>query len=292
MEPWKMPPGKVMKIEEYEILDTIGAGTFARVRLVKDKKGTYYALKMMKKGEILRLKQTDHVISEIKVMLSLDYPLIAKLYGFQQDERYLYLLQEYIPGGELYSYLKSQGKLSVSSAMFYTAQIVLLLQYLHSKSIVYRDLKPENLLLASNGYLRLIDFGLAKFIKSRTFTHCGTPEYMAPEILLNKGYGFSVDWWGLGILLYEMVSGVDPFKDDDPMQIYQQILKGKIRFIRGTDKYTKDLIKHFLVADVNTRYGCTEGGVETVKAHKFFAGMDFKKLAEEKIKASYIPPVM
>ena len=292
METWKIPSTKLFNVDDYEILHTVGAGTFARVRLVKNASGNYYALKMMKKVEVVRLKQTDHVTSEIRVSISLDYPLVAKLHGFQQDDKYLYLLQDYIPGGELYTYLKSQKKLSINSAAFYAGQIVLMLNYLHSKSIIYRDLKPENLLISSTGYLRLVDFGLAKFLKSRTFTHCGTPEYMAPEILLNKGYNHSVDWWALGILLYEMISGTDPFVDDDPMQIYSKILKGKMKFVRGTDKDAKNLIKHFLVADINIRYGCTKNGIEDIKSHISFEGFDFQKLEEGKLQPPYIPPSM
>ena len=110
-------------------------------------------------------------------------------------------------------------------------------EYLHSKNIIYRDLKPENILIDDEGYLKLTDFGFAKYCETRTYTLCGTPEYLAPEVLLNKGHGKPVDWWTLGILTYEMIAGIDPFNDDDPMAIYQKILKGKIKFPRDFDKY-------------------------------------------------------
>ncbi len=122
--------------------------------------------------------------------------------------------------------------------------------YLHTKDIVYRDLKPENLLIAQNGYLKLTDFGFAKIIENRTYTLCGTPEYLAPEILLQKGHGKPVDWWCLGILIYEMIVGIDPFSDDEPMAVYQNILKGKVRFPSNFNKDAKSLVKHLLVAEL------------------------------------------
>ncbi len=119
---------------------------------------------------------------------------------------------------------------------FYCSHIVTIFEYLHGKNIVYRDLKPENVLINTNGYLKLTDFGFAKIIDGKTYTLCGTPEYLAPEIILNKGHGKPVDWWTLGILLYEMIVGIDPFNDDDPMMIYQKIIKGKIKFPNTIDK--------------------------------------------------------
>ena len=156
--------------------------------------------------------------------------------------------------------------------------------YLHQKNIIYRDLKPENILIREDGYLTLTDFGFAKYVEGRTFTLCGTPEYLAPEILLNKGHGKPVDWWCLGILLYEMLAGIDPFNDDDPMAIYQKILKGKVKFPRSFDKNAKSLVKHLLVADLTKRYGNLKGGkirenlFNFSKVLRIYATIDFTRI--------------
>lgn len=167
-------------------------------------------------------------------------------------------------------------------------------EYLHSKDIIYRDLKPENILIQKNGYLKLTDFGFAKVVTTtgKTYTLCGTPEYLAPEVLLNKGHGKPVDWWCLGILIYEMIAGIDPFNDDDTMGIYQKILKGKIKFPKEFDRDAKSLVKHLLVADVTKRYGCLKSGVSDIKTHRWFAKLDWAQLLLMKLPVPYAPTVL
>jgi serine/threonine protein kinase len=164
-------------------------------------------------------------------------------------------------------------------------------EYLHSKHIIYRDLKPENILIDQEGYLKLTDFGFAKFCETRTYTLCGTPEYLAPEVLLNKGHGKPVDWWTLGILTYEMIAGIDPFNDEDPMAIYQKILKGKIRFPRDFDKNAKSLVKHLLVADVTKRYGQLKNGADDIKNHRWYKHLDWYKLSQKKLPSPFLPTI-
>jgi protein kinase A len=178
---------------------------------------------------------------------------------------------------------------------FYAATVASCFEYLHNKNIIFRDLKPENLLISSDGYLKLTDFGFAKILnEGRTFTICGTPEYIAPEIILNQGHGKAADWWTLGILIYEMHTGIDPFSDDDTMSIYKNILKGKVQFPSCFDKEAKDaksLIRHLLVADLSKRYGNLREGVNDIKKHRWFNNFSWEDLLKKKIKPAYIPQV-
>lgn len=174
---------------------------------------------------------------------------------------------------------------------FYAAHIVTIFEYLHVKNIIYRDLKPENILISTNGYIKMTDFGFAKIIEGKTYTLCGTPEYLAPEIILNKGHGKPVDWWTLGILIYEMLVGIDPFNDDDPMMVYQKIIKGKIKFPKNIEKDAKSIIKHLLDADVTKRYGCLKDGVKDILEHRWFKGFDWKSLLFCSQEAPYIPKI-
>ena len=281
-----------VNLKDYEIIKILGEGAFGVVKLSKCKKtNTYCAIKMMKKYEIIKLKQVDHLLNECQILNSISHPFIVEMKGFTQDEKYVYIVMEYVIGGELFTYLRGIGRLDAIHASFYAGQVSLMFDFLHSHNVIYRDLKPENLLINRDGYLKLTDFGFAKILNGRTYTLCGTPEYLAPEILLNKGYGKAVDWWTLGILIYEMIAGIDPFCDDDPMAIYQKILKGKVLFPRGFDNNAKSLVKHLLVSDLSKRYGNLKKGAEDVKNHRFFDSLNWKLLLAKKIPAPYLPHI-
>jgi protein kinase A len=194
-------------------------------------------------------------------------------------------------GVEFFTHLRKAQRYDNDAACFYAAQIVIIFEYIHEKDIVYRDLKPENILISSDGYAKLTDFGFAKRVEHRTYTLCGTPEYIAPEVLLNKGHGKPVDWWTLGVLIYEMVAGYPPFTDEDPMGIYQKILGGKISFPRIFDKNAKALVKKLLVADLSKRYGNLKNGAEDVKKHKWFELTHWEHLLQKKVPPPFKPKV-
>jgi protein kinase X len=288
-----------MGVSLFNIGETLGTGTFGRVRLVSYKfnsKTLHMALKMLKKSEIIRLKQVEHIKAEKAILSQISHPFIVNMYSSFKDTKSLYMLLEYVIGGELFSQLRKVGRFANETAKFYAAEIILALQYLHSKDIVYRDLKPENLLIDRDGHIKITDFGFAKIVEDRTWTLCGTPEYLAPEIIQSKGHGKAVDWWAIGILIYEMLAGYPPFYDENPFGIYQKILAGKIEFPRHFDPYARDLVKKLLTTDRTKRFGCLKEGAEDIKKHKWFkksssssSAVDWVKCGKRKLKPPYLP---
>ncbi|CAH1782276.1 unnamed protein product [Owenia fusiformis] len=289
----KAPTDDQFKLSDLDILETLGTGTFGRVVQARHKKTKdYYALKVMTISEVIRLKQVEHVLSEKNVLAQLQHPFIVTLFWSYHTNTFLYMLLEFVPGGELFSYLRNAGRFNSATSQFYCCEIVCALEYLHSKSIIYRDLKPENLLLDREGHLKITDFGFAKVLKDRTWTLCGTPEYLAPEIIQSKGHNKAVDWWSLGILLYEMLIGYPPFFDDNPFGIYEKILAGKIDWPRHMDPVAKDLIKKLLVLDRTKRLGNMKNGAEDVKKHKYFKSITWEDVKAKKLKAPIIPNIL
>ncbi|XP_076312013.1 cAMP-dependent protein kinase catalytic subunit 3-like isoform X2 [Tachypleus tridentatus] len=280
------------QLEEFDIIRTIGIGTFARVCLCRDKvTSSYYALKILEMADVIKLKQVEHVKNEKAILQQIKSPFIIDLAWTTHDDNSLYMLFEYVCGGELFTYLRNTGRFSSATASFYAAEVVVALEYLHKQQIVYRDLKPENLLLDKEGHLKLTDFGFAKILNDRTWTLCGTPEYLAPEIIQSKGHNKAVDWWALGILVYEMLAGYPPFFDENPFAIYEKILAGKIEWPRHIDPVAKDLIKKFLVQDRTKRLGYMKNGTEDVTRHRWFKGIIWEDVINKRLKPPIIPSV-
>eukprot|EP00747_Dinoflagellata_sp_TGD_P162671 gnl/TRDRNA2_/TRDRNA2_180527_c0_seq1.p1 gnl/TRDRNA2_/TRDRNA2_180527_c0~~gnl/TRDRNA2_/TRDRNA2_180527_c0_seq1.p1 ORF type:complete len:320 (+),score=88.96 gnl/TRDRNA2_/TRDRNA2_180527_c0_seq1:77-1036(+) len=283
---------KPVNLADFEMVRTLGCGSFGRVKYAKYKQdGKFYAVKFMKKQEIIKLKQVDHINNEKKLMAQIDHPFVVNMVGYARDDRFIYIVMECIGGGELFVHLRRARKFSDEQSKFYASHIAAAFAHLHAKNIIHRDLKPENILMCSNGYSKLTDFGFAKIIEpgARTYTLCGTPEYIAPEVLLNKGHGKPVDWWTLGILIYEMIVGQPPFCDEDPMGIYQKILAGKVYFPKYFDKEAKALVKKILTADLSKRFGNLKDGPNDILKHKWFASINFDDLEKLKLPAPYKP---
>jgi len=283
---------EVFTLEDLDLVKTVGTGTFARVCLCRHKKSaSYYALKILSQHDLIRLKQVEHVKNEKKILQEISHPFLVSLSWSFKDNSFLYLLFPYVCGGELFSYLRSAGRFNPAATLFYAAEIVAALDYLHSLSIAYRDLKPENLLLDKEGHIVITDFGFAKRVTDRTWTLCGTPEYLAPEIIQSKGHNKAVDWWALGILIYEMLAGYPPFFDDNPFGIYEKILAGKFEWPRHVDGVAKDLIKKLLVQDRTKRLGNMKNGTEDVKRHRWFKTVDWEEVLEKQMKPPIVPKV-
>lgn len=279
-------------LNSFQQLQTLGTGTFGRVYLIKHKQiGRFYAMKVLKKSEVVRLKQVEHVMNEKSILATVRNPFVVQLYRSFQDGKNLFMILEYVVGGELFSHLRRAGRFSNETTRFYASEIVAAIEYMHSFDIVYRDLKPENLLLDHQGHIKITDFGFAKRVEDRTWTLCGTPEYLAPEIIQSKGHGKAVDWWALGILIYEMLAGYPPFFDDHPFGIYEKILGGKLVFPGHFDATAKDLIKKLLTPDRTRRLGSLKAGADDIKKHKWFKGVEWSTIYDKSVPAPIVPEI-
>ena len=330
--------------------DVSPAGTFARVWLCRLKRPTsqadaakVFALKVLKKVDVIKLKQVEHVRNERNVLAAVaGHPFITSLITSFSDTTSLYMLLDYTPGGEIFSYLRRARRFPFQTVQFYAAEITLILAYLHDvQNVAYRDLKPENILLDAEGHLKLVDFGFAKYLPPAaeqpatsptdtdgsavppsdpsspsteqerapahgagvTYTLCGTPEYLAPEVIRNSGHGTAVDWWALGILVYEMLIGQPPFWDQNPMRIYEQIVQGHIRFPTAHHHHStnrpslhvpraaRDFILALCKTDPSQRLGHIAGGSKRVMEHWFFDGIDWDEIYYRRRRGPIIPRV-
>jgi len=275
-----------------EIMGTLGSGAFGLVQLVVDKNtGNSYALKSIHKAMIMEYGHQEHVFSEKNIMLSLDCEFIIRLIETYTDHSHLYFLMELALGGELFSLLRARTVFDDRTARFYSATVVCIFEYMHSKDIIYRDLKPENILLDKMGYLKLTDFGFAKETTERTYTLCGTPDYLAPEVVSGVGHGKGVDWWTLGILTYEMLASCPPFYHKDPVQTYQKILNGHVMFPRSFSKGAKDLVKKLLNKKPTRRLGWVNGRTGRIKEQIWFNTFSWKRLYTREMEAPIVPVI-
>lgn len=280
-----------ISFNDFEQIKFVGRGTSGRVFLVKEKATKKeYALKVLKKSRLIKLNQVKNVLSEKKIQQSLSHSFIVKLHYTFQDEEYVYFVMDYIQGGELFSYLQEAKYFSESVARFYLSEIYITLRHLHSKGVVYRDLKTENILLDENGHIKLADFGLAKegiSEYSLTNSFCGTGEYIPPEVIDHLDYGFGFDWWGFGIIMYEMIFGIPPFRDISLGCLFNQIkyTNPSYSHIDSRVKVSKDeidLLKKLLNKNPSSRIA-----PEDIPFHPFFKGVNFALVNKKEV----APPI-
>jgi serum/glucocorticoid-regulated kinase 2 len=284
---------KNVGVNDFKIINVIGRGSYGKVCLVQFKKtNKLYAMKSLKKDVLLDEDQVENTLLEKDILQSINYPFLVRMeFCFQTEER-VYFVLPFIRGGELFKHLRQNKYFPEEKVKFYAAIIGLSLEYLHKKGIIYRDIKPENILLDEDGYLKLIDFGMAKILKDDEITNsfCGTPEYLAPEIITGEGHNRMADWWSYGTLVYEMLFGIPPFFSENVEKMYELITKSDLRFpkkFKVSDE-AKDFLGKLLIKDQKERFGIN-GGFEEIKKHPFFKGIDFKALEEKKIPAPFKP---
>jgi len=282
-------------LENFEMLKVIGRGSFGKVMQVKKKgENQIYAMKILKKKAIIQRNQLEHTKAERKILEALNHPFCMTLrYAFQTETK-LYFVLDYFTGGELFFHLKKRRRFRENEARFMVAEVGMALGHLHSLDVIYRDLKPENILLDDKGHICLTDFGLSKELEmdnQEANTFCGTPEYLAPEIVLNKGHGKAVDWWSLGILLYELTVGIPPFYSQNVHEMYQLIKQAPLRFPPKLSAECKKLITGLLKRDPARRLGGGPDDFAAIKAAQFFAELDFDQLYAKEIDPPYRPDV-
>lgn len=284
-----------LTVNDFELLKVVGKGSFGKVMQVKKKDtGKVYAMKVLKKAHLVARKQVAHTQTERKVLENIDHPFIVSLrFAFQTEDK-LYMILDYFTGGELFFHLKNTGRFPEARAKFYAAEIVLALEELHRHAIIYRDLKPENVLLDEQGNIILTDFGLSKESISGdqlTHTFCGTPEYLAPEVIHGAGYGKAVDWWSLGTLLYEMLTGLPPFYNQNLHVMYEKIIRAKLTFPDYLSPDAKSLLAGLLERDPKLRLG-SHNDAEDIKSHPFFKDIDWGKLLGKEISPPFKPRIV
>jgi serum/glucocorticoid-regulated kinase 2 len=299
---FEMGPGNVMDSDGiglhcFDLVKVLGKGSFGKVMLVRHREHQrLFAMKTLRKDELLQKQQLLHTATERAVLEQLKHPFLTKLeFAFQSTGK-LYLIMNYCSGGELFFWLQhaEERRFSVTRTRLYTAEIFLALKHLHQHDVIYRDLKPQNVMLRADGHVNLTDFGLAKFsvtgagAKGGTKTMCGTPNYCAPEILENRGHGKAVDWWSLGTLLYEMLVGQSPFYHKNVQKLFANIMSGEISFPEHLTPEARSLITDLLQRKVEDRLGCE--GPDEVAEHPFFDPLELLKVFRKQYEPEFIPP--
>ncbi|XP_059404175.1 serine/threonine-protein kinase N2-like isoform X2 [Carassius carassius] len=286
-----------MQMEDFNCISVLGRGHFGKVLLAEFKRtGKLYAIKALKKGDVVTRDEVDSLMCEKRIFETINvsgHPFLVNLYGCFQTPDHVCFVMEYSPGGDLMTHIHN-SIFSERQARFYSACVLLGLEFLHQNRIVYRDLKLDNLLMDSDGFVRIADFGLCKEgmgYGDRTSTFCGTPEFLAPEVLTDSMYTRAVDWWGLGVLIYEMLVGESPFPGDDEEEVFDSIVNDEVRYPRFMSPESVSIIQKLLQKNPEKRLGAGEQDANEVKRHRFFQGIEWEALLAKRVKPPFLPSI-
>uniref|UniRef100_A0A1B6FTW2 cAMP-dependent protein kinase n=1 Tax=Cuerna arida TaxID=1464854 RepID=A0A1B6FTW2_9HEMI len=280
-----------VKITDFNLIKQLGSGGFGSVILAELKQDkNLYAIKFIEKKIVLERKYFRYVNSEKRVLQSVNFPFIISLKYFFVDSKFLYFVMPFVPGGDFHKFL-TKHPLVEKEAKFYIGQLVLALEYLHNLDVIHRDLKPQNVIIDALGYLKLADFGqcIRCYDRDKTWTMTGTPEYMAPEILIGRGYDCSVDWWSLGVTTFETCAGKRPFSHDNKRKLYTLILSVKYSFPKHFSRSLKKFVSHLLVGEPSKRMANNDKKASEVKEHAWLRDTDWLALLNRSIQAPYLP---
>jgi len=292
--------GPKLTPDDFELISVIGKGSYGKVFQVRYKgntqqpgDGQLYAMKVLKKDQLLKRRQVLNTQAERRILEQMDHPFLVSLrYAFQTPEK-LYMVMDWFSGGELFFHLKKLGRFSENDVRIYAAEIILALTALHENNIVYRDLKPENLLLDSSGHVSLTDFGLAKELAADGLLRslCGTPEYLSPQVIGGQPYDKSVDFWALGTMLYEFLTGLPPFYSNQLKVMYERILTAKLTFNKdcGVSPEGQSFLAGLLERDPMKRLGCGPEGLDRIKNHPWFKTLNWSDVYNKKTTPEYKP---
>ncbi|XP_014771715.1 ribosomal protein S6 kinase 2 beta isoform X2 [Octopus bimaculoides] len=282
----------------FDLLKVLGQGSFGKVFLVRKISGndqdTLYAMKVLRKAT-LKVRDRQRTKLERDILADVNHPFIVKLHYAFQTEGKLYLILEFLRGGDLFTRLSKEVMFTEEDVKFYLAELALALDHLHGLGIVYRDLKPENILLDADGHIKLTDFGLSKeslFDEKKTFSFCGTIEYMAPEVVNRKGHGTAADWWSYGVLMFEMLTGALPFQGENRKETMTQILKAKLGMPQFLSAEAQSLLRALFKRNPQNRLGYGTKGIDGIKKHPFFASIDWDKLLRREVYPPFKPAVV
>ena len=287
------PPNEKLTMKDFDTIKLLGTGSFGKVYLVRSKwSNELFAMKVLLKSYLKQKHQEEHTKTERDLMISINSPFILNIRFAFQDQTQLYIITDFMQGGDMFFHLHDGGKFNKARAKFYSIELILAIEVLHKNNMVYRDLKPENILMDRDGHIKISDFGLSKILddmNDKVFTLCGTPQYIAPEVIYKKGYDKGIDWWSFGCVFYEMLTGYLPFIIPRGQKLSIKLFQTEVKYPKDFENDLVDLFKKLLCLDPEKRLGNGSKDAEAIKEHPYYKDVNWEEYAERRVKPPFIP---